>query len=126
MIRNLESSRDNMLSLEKTNPSYAKKANYYNSDRYQEGIDWLKDNKDNFRIFQGATPNNYVIFHGRHLNITHWDGNNLRTLVPVDHDPFGGFSFAPGEEGRPLYLGQNLPLKQPTPTGDEALSYYIW
>ena len=69
----------------------------YRPDDYQYAINWLDKNRDQFNIFSGVTPNNYVIFDGRHIEITHWNGDPLHpgstatathTLAPVEHDPF--------------------------------------
>jgi len=92
IIDHLESQRDNIirLKIEGENPYHHGYPFNHDPASYDHAVDWLDNNRRDFQIFSGVTPYNYVIFDGRHLNITHWDGKNMYQLFPVDHDPLVG------------------------------------
>ena len=92
IMDHLESERDNIIRLksEGENPYHHGYLFNYDPANYDHAIDWLDKNRHDFQIFSGVTPYNYVMFDGRHLNITHWDGKNMYKLFPVDHDPLAG------------------------------------
>jgi len=118
LVSDLEDKRDTVQHLNDTGEDPSSYDLNRDPNHYDYAAQWLKNNRDDFKIFGGATPNNYVIFNGRHLDITHWDGNNMRSLFPVDHDPFGG-----EEVDWRLPSSQQMYVNAPKELGNEGVTY---
>lgn len=57
-------------------------------DEYHDTADWVRRQHKlgNLQLAEGTTPSNYIIFDGRHINVTHWDGVPVEKAMPqTDH-----------------------------------------
>jgi hypothetical protein len=76
----------------------------YGANEYENTARWVREQhaRGNLQLGIGPTPTNYIMFDGRHINITHWDGRPVSKAMPR---PGGDPTLYKDEDGNMFQLG---------------------